>query len=370
MGVISLDGILGKALQELPLTREEILYMLKLKDQSNREKVFSTARELRKRYFDNKVFLYGFVYFSTYCRNDCTFCYYRKSNDSCRRYRKSTGEIVKIAEALADTGVHLIDLTMGEDPEYLSKGNKGYKQLVEIVHMVKENTGLPVMVSPGVVPADVLTELKKAGADWYACYQETHNREVYRKLRLNQSYEERWTAKVFAKTIGLLVEEGLLVGIGDTEEDAADSFIEMRKLGAEQIRTMSFVPQEGTPLYGRFAQNDIPELNVIAVMRILFPDRLIPASLDVEGIKGLKERLDAGANVVTSIIPPEEGLVGVSQSTLDVAEGNRTVRGIIPALKECGLKPASADEYRNWVCKKQGNLKSREAKEEAACELQ
>lgn len=49
-------------------------------------------------------------------------------------------------------------------------------------------------------------------------------------------------------------------------------------------------------------------------MRLLFPDKLIPASLDVDGISGLELRLMAGANVVTSIIPPNEGLAGVAQS--------------------------------------------------------
>jgi len=99
-------------------------------------------------------------------------------------------------------------------------------------------------------------------------------------------------------------------------------------------------------------------------MRLVFPDKLIPASLDVEGIQGLKERLDAGANVVTSIIPPEAGLAGVSQSTLDICEGYRTVPGVTPVLEECGLTPATLAEYRDWLANKLGNG----AKEGVMCE--
>ena len=40
-------------------------------------------------------------------------------------------------------------------------------------------SGLPVMVSPGVVPHEVLAGLRARGADWYALYQETHSRELY-----------------------------------------------------------------------------------------------------------------------------------------------------------------------------------------------
>ena len=32
------------------------------------------------------------------------------------------------------------------------------------------------MISPGVVPAEVLPKMREAGATIYACYQETHTR--------------------------------------------------------------------------------------------------------------------------------------------------------------------------------------------------
>ncbi len=75
---------------------------------------------------------------------------------------------------------------------------------------------------------------------------------------------------------------------------------------------------------------------MIAVMRLLFPDRLIPASLDIDGVAGLQARLNAGANVVTSLIPPRLGLAGVAQSTRDIDDGYRTVAGILPLLEQIG----------------------------------
>ncbi|MCE5284636.1 MAG: methylornithine synthase PylB [Pelosinus sp.] len=354
MGMIHTTAILNKALNRVILSEAEILHLLQLSDSVLRQQLFATARLQRQRYFGNKVFMYGFVYFSTYCRNNCVFCYYRKTNSEPARYRKSIGEIVEIASSLAESGVHLIDLTMGEDPKFLANGPVGYRELINIVKEVKKATNLPIMISPGLVPKDVLQELKVAGADWYACYQETHSRNLFHSLRLQQSYDERWSAKVFAKTIGLLVEEGLLVGVGNSDRDTVHSLLEMKKLGAEQVRTMTFVPQKGTPLYGSKTNENVQEINIIAVMRLLFPDRLIPASLDVEGVAGLKERLNAGANVVTSIIPPESGLMGVSQSTLDISEGYRTVKGVMPILKECSLMPATSEEYKSWLNERLG----------------
>ncbi|MFU8794011.1 MAG: methylornithine synthase PylB [Dethiobacteria bacterium] len=344
---LDLDEILEKAAGGVKLDRQEVVFLLSRTEEKDTEKIFSRAREARNHYFDDKIFLYGFVYFSTYCRNDCTFCFYRRSNAVSARYRKTHEEILETAEKLTASGVHLLDLTMGEDPFYFNEGH--FEDLLEITRAVKERSGLPVMISPGVVPREILEEFSKVGVDWYACYQETHNRDLYAKMRLNQDYDERLNLKYYAHELGMLSEEGLLAGIGETTEDLAHSFEVMDELSADQVRVMSFVPQEGTPLEKLQILPRLREMLVIALMRLLFPDRLIPASLDVDGIAGLKQRLNSGANVITSIIPPDQGLMGVSQSTLDIREGGRTVNGTIPILNELGLKPASAGDYANWV---------------------
>lgn len=357
---IVLGEILDKAQGEIPLTKEELMFLLGLTRPEEVSQVFETARVLRDRYFHHKIFLYGFVYFSTYCRNNCAFCLYRKSNQSVVRYRKTEPEILATAYSLAEAGVHLLDLTMGEDPEYFSGNYHGFEKLFKTVEAVKNNTGMPLMISPGVVSGEVLGEFKKCGVNWYACYQETHNKELYGHLRLGQSYDERIDKKILARKMGLLIEEGLLAGVGDTVGDVVNSLEVMKELGAEQVRVMSFVPQKETPMHRWSSVSRLRELLIIAVMRLVFPDRLIPASLDVDGLTGLKQRLDAGANVVTSIIPPMAGLAGVSQRSLDIEEGNRTVHSILPVLESSGLAPAGRDEYINWVTDRQYRAMSQE----------
>ena len=306
--------------------------------------VFAAAREMRSRHSGDAIFLYGFVYFSTYCRNECAFCFYRADNTESPRYRKTLDEVVAICRDLAASGVVLLDLTLGEDP--VVHDDPGYAGLLELVAAVAEGAGLPVMVSPGVVPESALVGLRAAGADWYALYQETHTPELYERLRVGQPFAARVAARSAARRAGLLVEDGLLTGIGDTIADRARSIVAMREAGWEQARVMTFVPQAGTPLEHVEPAGDAAELLTIAAMRLAMPDRLIPASLDVDGIRGLEKRLDAGANVVTSIVPPTVGLAGVSQAELDIDEGHRTVAGVLPHLQRLGLRAASVDEYR------------------------
>jgi methylornithine synthase len=353
--LIKLEEILEKSLQRKPLLASEITYLLELKEKHQISRVFQTAQSMRAKYFGQKVFLYGFVYFSTYCRNNCTFCASRTSNKLAQRYRKSESQIVEAASLLAESGVHLIDLTMGEDPFYL-RSERGFGSLLTAIQKVKKETGLPLMISPGVVPKDVLAEFIRAGVDWYACYQETHNRQLFSSLRPEQDYDSRLWSKIIARRLGILIEEGILTGVGENPSDIAYSMEVIKSLEASQARVMSFVPQMGTPMYDRKSPSRLRELMTIAVLRLLFPDRLIPASLDIDGLDLLQERLEAGANVITSLIPPRLGLSGVSQPSLGIDEGFRTVQGVASLIDRMDIEVATNQDYFQWICKEKTAL--------------
>jgi len=363
----NLRGIVKNAVRGQDLRKEEIQFLLRLEDDESLDVVFRTARELRMKHFGNTVFLYGFLYASTYCRNDCHFCFYRRSNADSLRYRRDEDEIVSAARQLAASGVHLIDLTLGEDPEFFRTDDAGISRLEHLVRRVSQETGLPVMISPGVVPGESLGKLSEAGANWYACYQETHNRELFRRLRPDQDYDERWAIKSRASDFGLLVEDGILCGVRETTGDVADAILGMRQLEIAQMRAMTFVPQRGTPMASRPAPSTSRELLCIAVMRLACPDRLIPASLDIEGLTGLTPRLNAGANVVTSIVPPGHGLAGVAQSSFDISDSRRTTASVVAELGTLDLEPATIDEYRDWVAHRRGELGAPPLQERRVC---
>ena len=359
----NLTWILDRLLNGHIAGKTEIKYLLGLSAPEEISLLFNTARKVRTRYFSNRIFLYGFLYFSTHCKNNCRFCQYRQSNKTVPRYRKTDAEILTAAREMTATGAHLIDLTMGEDPTLYSLEKFEFKRLLTMIKTVQNETGLPLMISPGTLPDKVLVELADAGVIWYACYQETHNKTLYEQLRPGQNFEKRLTKKQLAKSLGMLVEEGILTGVGETLDDLADSILWMRDFSVDQARVMTFVPQTGTPMAEIKTQGSLKEQMIISVMRLILPDRLIPASLDVDGLDGLKARLDAGANVVTSIVPPEKGLAGVAHNSLDIEDSRRTLAHIVPVLNSCGLEPATAEEYLTWIANRQNSLSNSSARE-------
>ena len=327
------------------MTKEEIIRILECDDEKETDELYRRASQVRNDIQGDRIFAYGFVYFSTYCRNNCNFCYFRRSN-GIERYRKSEDEILALSKALVDSGVDLIDLTMGEDPVY---HQEDFETVKRIIKRIKTELGTSVMISPGVVPDHVIDGFRDAGADIFALYQETHNRELFKKLRLGQDYDERMNAKLYARDSGMFIEEGILSGVGETPSDVADSLITMGEIGARQVRVMSFVPQKGSPMETVRTPDRSEELKIIALMRIMYPNALIPASLDVDGISGLRDRINAGANLITSIIPPRSGLMGVANSVMDVDEGGRTVEEASEILSSMGLRIADHREFVEFL---------------------
>ncbi len=344
-----LTTILDKATEGMALSHEEIGYLLSLDSSEDIECLFATARAMRRRWFGNTVFLYGFLYFNTECNNNCLFCQYRKANTKAIRYSKSAEMINTIVRKMEESGVHLIDLTMGEFADGTDAAQAEYSRLCSFIEEIRKESDIPVMVSPGVVNTRVLGELAEAGADWYACYQETYSRPLFAKVRPGQDFDTRYLAKLTAREKGMHVEEGMLIGLGESIEDRADTIVGMRELDADQVRVMTLVAHPDTPMADMVPTPEIEELKVIAVMRLVMPDRLIPASLDVGGLAGLRRRLEAGANVVTSMIVPGMGLSGVANQELDIEDARRTPQAIAPILAECGLTPATAVEFRPWL---------------------
>jgi methylornithine synthase len=344
------DETLQMAVSRLPLDETRLEILLGARGE-RREALYAAARDFRREYFGDRLFGYGFIYFSTYCRNDCAFCFYRRSNREALRYRKTRDEIIQTARSLGESGVHLLDLTLGEDPHYVLD-EAGYGELLDMADEIRAVAGLPLMLSPGVLGGAEIRRAAGHGISFYACYQETHNRELFSALRQGQDYQTRWDAKSRAREEGILTEEGILVGVGETLADVARSIAVMREMRAAQVRVMSFVPQKGAPLR-RSIEDGLyeRELNTLAVMRVAMPDRFIPASLDVAGKAGLRDRLNAGANIITSLIMPNSGFAGVSNATLDVDSGSRSLPGIADAISECGLQMGDRPEFEDAVRK-------------------
>lgn len=329
-----------KIIEGYKLSDYELKSLLLINTKSDLDKLHYIACKVKDNYFGNKIFLYSFVYFSTFCKNKCSFCYYN-TNNCINRYRLNLNDVHDICKKLKGESINMVDLTMGEDPYFYQNPEK----LAEIVNCVKKELNLPIMISPGVLEDDIIEMLYTYGANFFALYQETYDEKLYEKLRVGQSFQNRIHARQFAKQLGYYIEDGLLIGMGEDIDSIIVSLKQMIKNNPNMVRAMTFIPQEGTPLEHNKQSSNLSELKIISILRLLFPDRLIPASLDVEGIEGMVLRLNAGANVVTSIIPSESALEGVANYDRNHLEKRRDAKSVVEKLRQMGMEPASQYEF-------------------------
>ncbi len=339
------------------LSDNDISLILKTVDSENLEKLFWIARKIREHNFQDNIFLYGFVYFSTYCKNECSFCYYNSKN-KINRYRLTLKELISICNQIKYKPIHMIDLTMGEDLFFYE--NKS--ELLKYIKTVKEITNLDIMISPGVIDKKLIDDFKNIDVSFLALYQETYDRNLYRILRPKQSFDRRYNLRSYAKKKQILIEDGILTGINENEEDEINTIIhsirEMECQNLDQIRVMTFEPQKGTLFENKKQQSELMELKVISILRLLFPDKLIPASLDINGISGMIKRLNAGANVVTSIIEKNSKLDGVVNfdKNIEYDKRSRDVNTVISSLMDLHLKPASICYFKEYIKRRKNNL--------------
>jgi methylornithine synthase len=336
-----LDRFGEKIIDGFQLSDDNLRALLSLESEEDLEKLYYVARKVRDYYFGNRIFLNCFIYFSTHCKNQCTFCYYNCKNEI-NRYRLTKEEIKEICTALNGAGFNMIDLTMGEDPYYHEEPDR----FVEIVQMVKEELKLPIMISPGMMDNATLLKAREKGANFFALYQETYDTELYQRLRMGQSFEGRVNARRLAKEQGYCIEDGILTGVGNDIESTILSLKGMKTNDPDMVRVMTFLPQEGTPLSNFREKSNLSELKIIAVLRLMFPKCLIPASLDLEGIDGMVPRLNAGANIVTSILPPNSLLEGVANYDRGLEERDRDIKSVIKRLESMGMRPAQQAEFK------------------------
>ncbi|MGV8077405.1 MAG: methylornithine synthase PylB [Methanosarcina sp.] len=340
MALDELDSFGEKIIEGFQLSDDDLRALLSLESEEDLEKLYYAAQKVRNHYFGNRVFLNCFIYFSTHCKNQCAFCYYNCKNEI-NRYRLTREEIHETCKALKGAGFHMIDLTMGEDPYYYEDPDR----FIELVQIVKEELGLPIMISPGVMDNATLLKAREKGANFFALYQETYDTELYQRLRVGQSFEGRVNARRFAKEQGYCVEDGILTGVGNDIESTILSLRGMKTNNPDMVRVMTFLPQEGTPLSGFRVASSLSELKIISILRLMFPKCLIPASLDLEGIDGMVDRLNAGANIVTSILPSDSRLEGVANYDRDLEERDRDIKSVIKRLESMGMEPAQQDEF-------------------------
>lgn len=287
-----MEKILSKAKNTHSLSKEELIQILS--DESINDFLFKTADEVREKYVGNEVHLRGLIEFSNICKCNCKYCGLRKDNSELERYRLSIEEAYDFAKKAKEYGYKTVVLQSGEDSYY------SVERLVKLLQDIKK-LDLAITLSIGERTFEEYKAFKEAGADRYLIRIETTDKELYKKMHPNMSFENRVRCLKDLKTLGYEVGTGCLVGLPEqTIDSLANDILFFKEIDADMIGIGPFIPNQNTPLKDAKGGTFEMALKVMALTRILLPTINIPATTAMETLNpnGRLIALQSGANVV------------------------------------------------------------------------
>ena len=113
-----LISLADKLYKNTSLSPEEYKELIDNRNDEISQYLFSKAREIRHKYYGNKVYIRGLIEFTNFCKNDCLYCGIRRSNQNAQRYRLSEEDILSCCKEGYGLGFRTFVLQGGEDPYF------------------------------------------------------------------------------------------------------------------------------------------------------------------------------------------------------------------------------------------------------------
>ena len=265
--------------------------------------LYESADRVRKSIYGTDVYIRGLIEFTNYCKNNCYYCGIRCENTALSRYRLSQQEIMDCCGTGHKLGFRTFVLQGGEDDYYKDE------ILCAIISEIKAKyPDCAVTLSAGEKPYKSYKAYFDAGADRYLLRHETADDEHYQKLHpKNMSLQNRKECLWNLKEIGYQVGSGFMVGspFQKTEHLIKDIRF-LQDLKPEMIGIGPFISHSDTPFKDQKSGSLELTLRLLAILRLMFPHALIPATTALGTISpdGRELGLKAGANVVMPNLSP------------------------------------------------------------------
>ena len=329
------------------LDEKDLLILLSERAQFFLEEMAERSREITLHQFGKTINLFTPLYLSNYCSNVCLYCGFNHTHNIARK-KLSSDEIRREAVVISRLGLnHILILTGGDrknsDPDYI----------LEAVKILKEYfSSISIEIYALTVEEYVL--FMENGVDHVTIYQETYNRDLYKKLHLSgekADYDFRLNAPERAASAGAFsVNLGVLLGLDNPVLDFYKVCLHgdyLRKKYPGTSIAMSFpriCPAEGgfSPAYSVSNQSLV---QFITAFRLFMPRGEI--SISTRESSELRDHLlPLGVTKMSAGSSTAVGnRSGESSSEQFAISDNRSVSDMDRDLRASGFQPV----YKDWM---------------------
>lgn len=177
-----ISSIIEKARACKGISHREAALLLECNDPELLEKIFSLAKEIKQKFYGNRIVMFAPLYLSNYCVNSCVYCPYHIKNKTIARKKLSQEDIEREVIALQNMGHKRLALEAGEDP--LHNPIEYILESIKTIYGIKHKNGAIRRVNVNIAATTVenYRKLHEAGIGTYILFQETYHKENYEKL--------------------------------------------------------------------------------------------------------------------------------------------------------------------------------------------
>ena len=191
---ILIEQLIEKAALCKGLTHREAAILLECNQPDLIERIFHLAKEIKQKFYGNRIVMFAPLYLSNHCVNGCVYCPYHAKNKTIARKKLTQEEIRREVIALQDMGHKRLAIEAGEDPvnnplEYILES-------IETIYSIQHKNGA-IRRGNGFIAATTVENYKKlrdAGIGTYILFQETYhkaNYNIYHPRGMKSKFEWR-----------------------------------------------------------------------------------------------------------------------------------------------------------------------------------
>jgi biotin synthase len=202
------------------------------------------------------------------CPEDCHFCAQSSRFDTpvLATPFLDTDEVLGAARETAALGASefcIVLAVRGPDERTMLR-------LLELVPLVKEETGLNVAVSAGILDESQAARLAQGGVHRY-----NHNLEAARsffpEIVTTHTWDERFDTCRLVKKFGMELCCGVLLGMGESDAQRLELIGQLAELAPAEVPVNFLDPRPGTPLMIRKPVQPLDAIRWIALFRLGLP---------------------------------------------------------------------------------------------------
>lgn len=278
-------------------TESVLMEALQLKGE-RQQALFKLAQERRHQCFPNdEVQVRSVIEVSNVCRQQCKYCAIG-GKDQSLNYTLEADTMIALMDFLYRQGRRNVLLQSGENVNDLF-----INDVVKTVRTIKERySDLRIILCMGDLEDEQYEQLYEAGATDYILKFEASDADLFAYCKPHDTLEHRLTCINSLCRIGFRVGSGNIVGLPhQTLEHLVSDLQLIHRLPLAMNSTTIFIPAENSAFATEAAGNPTLTLNMMALMRIMNPQRLMPTTSSLEKMidDGQYLGLLAGANTVT-----------------------------------------------------------------------